>query len=112
MTKLAWVLSVAAMLLGLGHLSIAALSFPQLSFQALWFTGAGVAIVLGGMLNVFALMARYGGAARALLGIANLAMAGFFAMALILLPAPQVIAGIVLFLALAALSWRAGPQIA
>jgi hypothetical protein len=101
--RLAWVLSVAAILLGLGHLSIGALSFQQLSFGALWFTGSGIAIVMGGMLNLFALLASYGRGGLAVLGLANLVLAGFFALALTLLPGPQVIAGLAIFVGLAAL---------
>lgn len=106
--RLAWALSGAAVLLGLGHLSIAAMAFERLSFEALWFAGSGLAIVLAGLFNLFAQMARVGRTGRALLGIANLATTGFFAMALTILPEPQVVIGLVLFGGLAALSWRTG----
>lgn len=101
--RVAWALSIAAILLGLAHVSIGVMSFERLNFQALWFTGAGLAIVLGGMINLLGLTAADEGNGRVLLIIANLVMAGFFALALIILPAPQVIVGLLLFAALAAL---------
>jgi hypothetical protein len=107
-----WVLSVLATLLGLAHLSIAAASFGQLSFQALWFIGAGVAIVVGGMLNLFALLATYGGGGRAVLGLANVALAGFFGLALTILPGPQVVVGLLLFAGLAGLAFVPAPRVA
>jgi len=108
--RIAWVLSVLAALLGLGHLTIGALSFQQLSFGALWFSGSGIAIVFGGILNLLALLADHGRAGRALLGLSNLAMAGFFALALIILPAPQVVVGLLVFTALAVIAWTSPPR--
>jgi len=97
------VLSAGTIILALGHLAIGAASFDRLSFQALWFMGSGVAIMLGGMINLLALFADHRRAGRLLLLAANLAMAAFFGLALPLLPQPQVIAGLLLFLALAVL---------
>lgn len=110
--RLPWALSITAVLLGLGHLSIGAASFQQLSFDALWFTGSGIAIVLGGALNLLALLAEQGRAARMLVGAANLVMAGFFGLALAILPAPQVIVGLLLFAALAVIACLSGRRIA
>ena len=107
--RLAWLLSIAAILLGLGHLSLAVVAFGKLSLGALWFAGSGLAIVLGGMLNLFAQLASYGRAGRALLGFANLTTAAFFALALAIVPEPQVLVGLLLFAGLAALSWLAHP---
>lgn len=104
----AWGLSAAAVLLGVGHLSLAALMFERLSLDALWFAGSGLAIVLGGMINMFAQFAHYGTGGRTVLGIANLVTMAFFALALTIVPEPQVVVGLILFGALAGLAW-AGP---
>lgn len=106
--RLAWLLSGGAVVLGLGHLSIAAMSFEQLSFDALWFAGSGLAIVVAGLFNLFALGASVDRKGGLILGIANLATSGFFAMALSIMPAPQVIVGLILFGGLTMLSWRPG----
>lgn len=60
----AWGLSGAVVLLGLGRLSLAALMFERLSPDALWFAGSGLAIVLGGMFNLFAQLASFGAGGR------------------------------------------------
>lgn len=107
-------LSAAAVALGLGHLTLGAIAFEPRTLDALWFQGSGVAIVLGGLLNLFAQLACYGKGGRALLGIANLAALGFFALALMVVPEPQVIFGTFLFAALlviAVIQDRRGPGV-
>ena len=110
--RLGWLLSGAAVALGLGHLAVTFLAFERMSLDALWFAGSGLAIILGGIINLFALLASHDSAGRALLGIANLAMTAFVALILFLAPEPQVIIGLILFAGLTALSWHRRPRTA
>ena len=101
-----WILACAGVALGALHLSLAILLFPGFSLDALWFAGSGLAILLGGMLNIFGRLAIYYRAGRIVLIGANVLVAGFFAMAWIVLPQPQVLVGFMLFAALGVLSWK------
>lgn len=106
------VLGSAAVALGLGHLSVAAFVFERLSMDALWFIGSGVAIVLGGVLNLFAQAASYGAGGRILLIAANLLILVFFGLVMWVVPEPQVIVGTVLFAALLVQSLIRDPRTA
>lgn len=108
--RFAWGLSGAAIALGVGHLTLGAIVYEPLSLDALWFQGSGVAIVLGGLLNLFAQLASYGTGGRAVLGIANLAALGFFVLALMVVPEPQVIFGTLLFGALLMIAVMKDPR--
>jgi hypothetical protein len=105
-------LSALAILLGAGHLAVTMIMFDRLTFASLWFGGSGLAIMLGGVVNLFASLTAYGNGARALLGIANLATIGFFALALLVVPEPQVIFGLLLFGTLLALQQAPGARAA
>jgi F0F1-type ATP synthase assembly protein I len=98
-------LAAAALLLGCGHLAIAAIAISQgrWGLDALWFTSGGLAIVMPALLNMVALRAPAGDLpARALAVFASAVTAGFFAVGYTVLPEPQVIVGMVLFAGLAA----------
>ena len=103
--RVRWGLAIAALLLGCGHLAIAAAAIAQgrWGLDALWFTSGGLAIVMPALLNMVALRAPAGDRpARAVAVLASALTAGFFAIGYTVLPEPQVIVGIVLFAGLAA----------
>ena len=100
-----WGLAAAALVLGCGHLAIAAFASAQgrWGMDTLWFTSGGLAIVTPALLNMVALRARaHDWLARLITLLVSAATAGFFGLALTLLPQPQVLVGLVLFAALAA----------
>lgn len=98
--KLAVPLAITAGLLGAVHIALTPLAYAAWTVEALWFLGAGLAIVVAAVANVvslpFADRRR-----RIMIATINLGMAGFFASAWLVLPAPQVVVGGVLFLSLA-----------
>lgn len=84
--------------LGALHCAFTARNYESFSLDAMWFLGAGVAIILAGFLNVAAL--RVGASdwvIKYLCAAANLFFAALFAVALWLLSQPQVFVGVVLF---------------
>ena len=88
-----------AVMLGLVHVATTPINYKSFSLSALWFIGAGLAIVFAGFLN---LLAQPSGTAariqRSLAPIANLAMFGLFvATWFLLLRQPQVLIGAAIF---------------
>ncbi len=112
--RAAFLLAVAVVLLGCGHVALGAPVLLKGAPDALWFTGAGLAFVLAGLLNLLGLRApRFDSVTRAVLFGANALMTAYFAFALTLLPQPQVGVGAALFAALtvvAILPRRAAPH--
>ncbi len=98
--KLAVALAITAALLGTLHIALTPLAYAVWTVEALWFLGAGLAIVMAAVANIvgrpFADRPR-----RIMVATINLTMAIFFASAWLVLPAPQVLVGGVLFLSLA-----------
>ena len=99
--KAMWLLASSGLLLGVLHLALTLPMYGRLSLEALWFAGSGLAVVCCGLMNVVALRSRPP-LTRWAVVTANLLIAGFFAAAWPLLPAPQVAAGFVIFILLAA----------
>ena len=96
-------------LLGGVHLLFVRLNFDRLSLGALWFAGAGLAIIFAGFLNLA--LARSAAGDRLLAGLAltaNLILALMFGVALSLLRQPQVILGLALFSAQAVTAYMLG----
>lgn len=93
-------LAITAGLLGAVHIALTPLAYAVWTVEALWFLGAGLAIVMAAVANIvgqpFADRRH-----RVVVALSNLAMAIFFASAWLVLPAPQVVVGGVLFLSLA-----------
>lgn len=99
--KAMWLLSLSGLLLGVLHLALTLPIYGRLSLEALWFAGSGLAVVCCALMNVGALRSSAPFSRWAAV-IANLLIAGFFAAAWPLLPSPQVAAGIIIFVVLAA----------
>lgn len=97
-------LAVAAFLLGLAHVGLTPVIYAKLDLNALWFAGSGLALVMAGLLNLLGTRVADDGIARAILLVGNLATLAFLVVTWRLLNEPQVIAGVVLFAALAAAS--------
>ena len=84
--------------LGCAHVIFTFRDYDQFSLDAMWFAGAGLALVFAGFLNVAHL--RIGGRdalVRALTVLTDAACALLFAAALSLMRQPQVFVGLVLF---------------
>ncbi len=102
MRRLPIILAGIALALGLAHISLAALAPGAGSLGTLWFAGSGLAILVGGLLNLTMLrVERPDRLQKAAWLFANLALTAFFALALPLLPAPQTMVGTVVFALLA-----------
>ena len=85
--------------LGLLHVSVTFVDYDTFSLRALWFAGAGVAIILAGFLNVVLLRdAGKDRVVRLLSVLANIIFAAMFAAALTLMQQPQVFVGLALFI--------------
>lgn len=91
-------LATLAFLLGVGHLTVGALSYSEFSLDALWFTGAGVAMICVAIGNLLARGANLGD--RLVQTLQNLIVFTYFLAAWTVLPAPQVAVGAILFGAL------------
>lgn len=94
------ILSAIIIALGVLHVSVTFYDYDSFSLRALWFAGAGVAIILAGFLNVILL--RDVGKDRVvwlLCLLTNLIFAVMFVLALLVLPQPQVFVGAGLFIA-------------
>lgn len=86
--------------LGILHVSFTFRDYDSFSVRALWFAGAGVAIVLAGFLNIILLReAGKDTVVWTLCLITNLIFAVMFSLALVILPQPQVFVGAGLFVA-------------
>ncbi len=101
MRRLKWVFATTAGLLGALHVGLTALLYRQASLEALWFSGAGLAMAAVGLMNIVDLRAREQ-SSPLILFAANTALSGFFVAAWSLMKAPQVALGIVLFAGMAA----------
>lgn len=85
--------------LGTLHVLVTFHDYESFTVGALWFVGAGVAIILAGFLNLIRLReAGRDRLVRALCLITNLIFAVMFLLALWILPQPQVFVGAVLFI--------------
>lgn len=105
-------LAITAGLLGTGHLALTPLLYPNWTINSLWFVGTGLAMLTAAGANILRISAAER-VARSGLVLINLAMTAFFASAWLVLPAPQVIVGGILFAGLAvctALSSDAAPE--
>lgn len=84
--------------LGLLHVLVTFHDYESFTVEALWFAGAGVAIILAGFLNLILLReAGRDRLVRLLCLITNLIFALMFVLALWILPQPQVFVGAGLF---------------
>lgn len=99
--KAIWLLASLGLLLGVLHLGLTLPMYRQLSLEALWFAGSGLAVVCCALMNIAALRSRTP-SSRWPVVIANLLIASFFAAAWPLLPSPQVAVGFIIFIVLAA----------
>lgn len=92
-------LAALSALLGIAHIVLAAYFYSAWTVEALWFVGTGLAIVVGALANGLTL--DYSGPATGfILSFINTAMAALFLSAWLVLPAPQIVVGGVLFTAL------------
>lgn len=94
MRRLLVPLTAVVLVLGFLHLGLSALVWRHWNIEALWFAGSGLAIVVGGLVNVA--MIRVGLVDRVQKTVwlfTNLALASFFALAWPVLKGPQVIVG-------------------
>lgn len=91
--------------LGILHISVTFHDYDSFSVEALWFAGAGLAIILAGFLNIV-LLRDIGKdtVVRVLCIITNLIFAVMFVLALLVLPQPQVFIGASLFITATVLS--------
>lgn len=99
--KALWFLASMGLLLGVLHLALTLPIYGGLSLEALWFGGSGLAIVCCALMNLVALR-NSALSSRWAVALANLLVAGFFAVAWPLLPSPQVAAGFAIFITFAA----------
>jgi hypothetical protein len=84
--------------LGLLHLLFTFHDYDAFTLRALWFAGAGFAIIFAGFLNLISLrLTQKETLVGALCIIANVICAGLFAAALWLMQQPQVFVGVLLF---------------
>lgn len=99
MKRLHLFVSILVVILGLLHIGFTFHDFDELSMDAVWFAGSGVAIVLAGFLNI-AFLRDVGNdkLTRALCTLTNLVFLLGFAAATFMLPQPQVYIGMFLFL--------------
>jgi hypothetical protein len=96
--------------LGALHLLFTFHNYDDFTLDALWFAGAGFAIIFAGFLNLISIkLAGRDALVRALCFISNMTVAALFVAALWLMRQPQVFAGIALFVvaAFATLASRA-----
>lgn len=99
--KTMWVLASLGLLLGVLHLTLTLPMYGRLSLEALWFAGSGIAVICCALMNIAALR-NSPPLTRWAVVTMNLLIAGFFAAAWPLLPGPQVAAGFIIFIILAA----------
>jgi hypothetical protein len=98
MRTAAWIASLLIVLLGFLHIAVTFFQYDGLAFEAVWFFGTGVAIVLAGLLNVA--MLREGGKDIVVWSMAlasNLFFLLGFAAASYMMRQPQVFVGALLF---------------
>lgn len=86
--------------LGVLHVSVTFHDYDSFTVRALWFASAGVAIILAGFLNIILLRdAGKDAVVWVLCLVTNLIFTVMFALALLILPQPQVFVGAGLFAA-------------
>lgn len=96
MHNLIRIISAIIILLGIVHISFA---FPlHMNTETLWFTGAGMAIIFSGFLNLAAIDRGGSVFTKGLAFITNAINCALFAFAVPVLDQPQVYIGIVIFL--------------
>jgi hypothetical protein len=99
--------------LGVLHLGFTFHDYDAFTLRALWFAGAGCAILFAGFLNLILVrLTRQETLVRALCLIANLICASLFGAALWLMQQPQVFVGVLLFAVAAVASLAARPRAA
>lgn len=87
-----------AVALGVGHLLFTFFAYSKFTHNTLWFIGSGLAIIVAGFLNVVILRSTNPDRISLLLCLTtNLLFAMLFALALTILPEPQVWFGTLLF---------------
>jgi hypothetical protein len=97
--------------LGVLHLVFTFHDYDAFTLRALWFAGAGFAIMFAGFLNLSLLrLAGRDAVVRALCVITNLLCASLFGAALWLMQQPQVFVGVALFAVAAVASLAARPR--
>ncbi len=90
------IVSDIIIVLGIVHISFA---FPlNINEGTLWFVGAGMAIIFGGMLNLIAIEGGGSKFTKAIAVITNALNCALFCFALPILNEPQVYVGITIFL--------------
>ena len=93
------------------HLLFTFHDYDEFTLRALWFAGAGFAIMFAGFLNLSLLrLAPSDRVVRALCVIANLICASLFGAALWLMQQPQVFVGVLLFAVATIASLAARPR--
>ena len=96
MHRIIRIFSVAIILLGIVHISFAFPLHPNT--DTLWFTGAGMAIIFSGLLNLLAIDRGGSVFTKTIAVIVNALNCVMFSFALRILNEPQVYIGIVIFL--------------
>lgn len=97
--------------LGVLHLLFTFHDYEAFTLRALWFAGAGFAVIFAGFLNLSLLrLATSDALVRALCVIANLICAGLFGAALWLMRQPQVFVGVALFVVATVAALAARPR--
>lgn len=86
-----------AIALGVVHLCFTPFAYRVFTHNTLWFFGAGMAIVYAGFLNLAHLAHPAANTLRVLCLITNIVTALMFAVALAVVPEPQVFVGFALF---------------
>ena len=77
MKILDWICAVVVLALGVVHCVFTPFAYPSFSVAALWFLGAGLALIFGGMLNVLRLQGASSPLARTFSAMANAGMLAF-----------------------------------
>ena len=97
--------------LGVAHLLFTFHDYDAFTLRALWFAGAGFAIMFAGFLNLIALrLAAHDALVRTLSVVANLICVSLFGAALWLMQQPQVFIGVALFAVAAIASLATRPR--
>lgn len=103
MRAIHWTLAALAGVLGVGHMTLGFLAEGDWSLGKHWFIGAGLAMAATAVANAISLRAGDRSSPLALL-ILNGLLAAYFATALPMLFAPQVIVGLIAFAGMAGLT--------
>jgi hypothetical protein len=97
--------------LGALHLLFTFHDYDAFTLRALWFAGAGIAIVFAGFINLISIrLAGRDALVRTLCLISNLVVVALFVAALWLMRQPQVFAGVLLFALASIASLGARPR--